>query len=100
MTTMKLPISFNRDSYAVDTIEEGTDEYYVSVLAYTMRIEPGELPISTSYGVSDPTFETSTPTKLVYSAARFVPEISIKSVQTSRSDQGVLGLSVTFERQE
>jgi len=100
MTTMRLPIQFNSDSYSIDTIADGTDEYYISILSFTMRIEQGELPLSTSYGVSDPTFQETSPISVVNSASRFVPEIRILDTKVTRNDSGLVGVSVQFERQD
>lgn len=90
-----MPISFNAD-YSMKTVEEGTDEYYALLLADALRIEPEELPISTSFGVLDPTFGFQTPLKAVQNAARHVPEILVEDVSSTIDQDGLIKLGIKF----
>lgn len=99
MNTIRLPIQFSVD-YSIETITEGTDEYYATLLSDALRIEPGELPISTSFGVLDPSFGYQTPLKAVQNAVRHIPEISVNSVSSKLVEDGSLGVSVNFTIKE
>ncbi len=95
MNTIKLPISFNPDK-TMKTLEEATEDYYAVLLADALQIEPEELPLSTSYGVLDPTFGSETPLKTVKNAARHIPEISIDDVSSTLAEDGKIALSIKF----
>jgi len=93
-----MPIRFTNEAGRgqIATIEDGSDEYYATLLGNCLRIEPSELPISTFFGTLDPSFATSTPLRTVQNAARFVPEISITDVTSKTENDGSLGLNITF----
>ena len=95
MNTMRLPIRFGLD-YRVLTITDGSDEYYATLLADSLRIEPGELPISTAFGTFDPSFEHQTPKTAVQNACRYIPEISIQDVSSKLDNAGAIGVMVNF----
>jgi len=99
MTTLRLPIRFNGD-YTMQVIEAGSEEYYATLIANTLRIEPEELPISTSFGILDPSFGTETPLKTVTNAARFIPEITIEKVSSKLGDDGKVELDINFSIKE
>ena len=99
MNTLRLPIRFSA-SYAMESVVDGTEEFYATVLADSLRIEPGELPISTSFGVLDPSFEYQTPLKAVQSAARHIPEISIREVSSTLDNTGSVQVKVDFTIKE
>jgi hypothetical protein len=99
MNTIRLPIRFKIDS-TMETITEGTDEYYATLLANSMRIEPGELPISTAFGTLDPSFEYQTPKLAVQNAARHIPEIAINDVSSKLEGGGSIGVMVNFTIKE
>lgn len=84
----------------MENVIEGSDEYYATLLADSLRIEPGELPISTSFGILDPSFGFQTPLKAVQNASRNIPEISVTAVSSKLVEDGSLGLSVTFTVKE
>ena len=95
MNTIKLPMSFNAD-YSMAVVEDGSDEYYALLLADALKIEPEELPISTFYGVLDPTFGFQTPLKAVQNAARHIPEILIEDVSSTLDEDGQIKLGIKF----
>ena len=92
-----MPIRFKPD-YSIETIETGTDEYYATLLANALRIEPNELPISTFFGTVDPAFGNDTPQKIVENIGRYIPEISIEAVSSTLDNSGKLSLAVQFSR--
>lgn len=93
---IKQPITFNSDG-TMRTIQEGTDEYYAALFSNTLRIEAGELPISTFYGITDPAFERDA-TALNYArqAAQFVPEISITEANYQVNDDESVNMGIKF----
>lgn len=95
MNTLRLPIKFAIDS-TMETITEGTDEYYATLLANSLRIEPGELPISTAFGVLDPSFGYQTPLNAVQNASRHIPEILVNDVSSKMEEDGTIGVMVNF----
>lgn len=95
MNTLRLPLRFKTD-YSMETIIEGSDEFYATLLADSLRIEPGELPISTSFGTLDPSFEYQTPKAAVQNAARHIPEISITDVSSKLDNSGAVSVAVNF----
>ena len=99
MNTIKVPIRFKSNSYSMVTIEDGTDEFYATILSNALKIEPRELPLSTSFGVADPSFGTSQE-QSVYIAAKFVPEITVTSVSSKLDESGANSLAITFERKD
>ena len=99
MNTIKVPIRFKPNSYGMVTVEDGSDEFYATILSNAMRIEPRQLPLSTSFGVTDPSFGR-TSEQSVYSAAKFVPEITITSVSSKLDESGANTLAITFERKD
>lgn len=99
MNTLRLPIKFSIDS-TMETISEGTDEFYATLLANSLRIEPGELPISTAFGVFDPSFGYQTPLNAVQNAARHIPEILVNDVSSKMEEDGTIGVMVNFTIKE
>lgn len=59
-----------------------------------MLTEPGEHPITPDFGVYDPSFIPVEPENFILNAARFVPEVEIRDVNPSFSQDG--GVSVEF----
>ena len=92
---LRIPIKFNRD-YSMSTIEEGTDEYYGTLIANALRIEPEELPLSTFFGTIDPSFGTDSPLKIVQNIARYIPEILIEDVSSTMGKDGKVDIAVQF----
>lgn len=94
MDTIALPISFRFGAF--EKYEDGSDEYYAHILALTMQIEPGELPITSSYGCYSPLFDNSAIANLAVTAAQFIPEIDIIDVQGTDSGYGDIQVDVSF----
>jgi hypothetical protein len=94
MDTLSFPIRFVNGS--VEKIEEGTDSYYGQLLALTIHIKPGELPLTPYYGVEDPAFNDEIKVSLASQASYFIPEIDIDEVQIVEEDSGRSNLKVSF----
>ena len=98
MNTIRLPIRFRKDSLEMETILENTDEYYANLIGLTVQIVPGALPISTFYGVEDPTFETSGIAKIGLSVGNLIPEIRIITSDAVVDNNGQTNLAIKFDR--
>ena len=99
MNTLRLPINFSVDN-RIETITEGSVEYYSTLLANTLRIEPRELPINTSFGVLDPAFDYQKPIDAIRNACRYIPEILIIDVSSKLDDTGSIDTMVNFTIKE
>lgn len=98
MNTIRMPIRFSKQTSAMETVDENSDEYYATLIANAIRIESKELPISTYFGVNDPVFDERQTNRTISEAARYIPEITIKRVTTNIKDDGTREISVSFER--
>lgn len=98
MNTLKLPISFNFDG-SMETIAEGSDAYYATILANAIQTEKGEYPISTLYGIDDPVFSGKSINRLFEEVSAYVPEINVENVSIKRAtDDGDVDVSIRFNR--
>lgn len=98
MNTIRMPIRFSKQTFAMETIDENSDEYYATLVANAIQIESKELPISTYFGVTDPVFDERQTNRTISDASRYIPEITIKKVTTNLNDDGTRNISVSFER--
>ena len=98
MNTIRLPIRFKKDNFEMETILENTDEYYANLIGLTVQIVPGALPISTYYGVEDPTFENNTTTKTGLAVGNLIPEIRILLTEAVTDNNGTTNLALKFDR--
>lgn len=98
MNTIRMPIRFSKQTSAMETIDDNSDEYYATLIANAIQIESKELPISTYFGVNDPVFDERQTNRTISEAARYIPEITIKRVTTNIKDDGTREISVSFER--
>lgn len=92
MDTLRLPIAFERGKAA--TLAEGTRPYYSQIVAVACRIERGELPLETTYGVKDPTFSKLRESEIRYTIGQFWQEIQLtliaKDKPTNNGEQRIL----------
>ena len=98
MNTIKLPIRFKSDTSEMETFTENTDEYFSNLIGLTIQIAPASLPISTFYGVDDPTFENSSVAKVGGQIAALIPDVDILEVSSTPSNNGVNTLAIKFSR--
>jgi hypothetical protein len=98
MNTIRLPIRFKKDNLEMETILENTDEYYANLIGLTVQIVPGALPISTFYGVEDPTFETGGIAKVGLSVGNLIPEIRVTTSDAVIDNSGKTNLAIKFDR--
>ena len=96
MDTIRFPIQFYNGS--IRKLTDFTDDYYAQLLALSIQIIPGELPLTPTYGVEDPTFKIALTRDLAFTAGAFIPEITIDSVQISQTESGVVEIGLGFRQ--
>ena len=94
MDTFKFPIRFRQGE--IEKWREGTDEYYSHLLALSLQIMPGELPINPQFGVEDPTFNESLTRDLAFTAGAFIPEIIVSTASIAPGPDGQLRINIDF----
>lgn len=98
MNTLRLPISFNFDG-SMQSIVDGSDEYYATILGNSIQIQKGELALSRLYGIDDPVFSGKSLQRLMSEVAAYIPEISVSETSISRaSENGDVDVSIRFSR--
>lgn len=96
MDTFKFPIRFrNRE---IEKIVDNTDDYYAHLLALSMQVIPGELPLNPDFGIEDPTFDDSLTRDLAFTAGAFIPEIIIDSAEIALNEDGQVKVNIAFSR--
>jgi len=98
MNTIRLPIRFRKDSLEMEKILENTDQYYANLIGLAVQIVPGALPISTFYGVEDPTFDTGGIAKITSLVGNLIPDIRIVSSDVVVDDSGKNNVAIKFNR--
>jgi hypothetical protein len=96
MDSLKVPFRFKNGE--IEKVLDNTDEYYAQLLALTVQILPGELPLTPEYGVPDPAFSEEAKQQLAFVAGAFVPEIILESVSIEDSADGKSRISIGFAR--
>jgi hypothetical protein len=96
MDTFRFPIQFHNGS--VNKLRDFSDDYYAQLLALSIQIIPGELPLTPTYGVEDPTFQFTLTRDLAFTAGAFIPEIVIDSVQISETESGIVEVGLGFRQ--
>lgn len=98
MNTVRLPIMFNFDG-TMQTIIDGSDEYYATILGNAIQIEKGELALSQLYGIADPVFSGKSLQRLVREVASYVPEVTVTNVSVQRADaEGNVDVKIQFRK--
>jgi len=98
MDTIAIPVRFEGGSIRTHT--ENTDAYYAHLLSFAIQTEPGELLLNPTFGTLDPTFDDDLRFQVSLTAAQFVPEVSVTSVETRADSGGQAAIQVNFERNE
>lgn len=96
MDAFRFPIQFYNGS--VKKLTDTTDDYYAQILALSIQVIPGELPLTPTYGVEDPTFQLALTRDLAFTAGAFIPEIMIDNVQISETESGVVEIGLGFRQ--
>ena len=94
MDTLRFPIQFINGS--VKKLTDLSDEYYAQLLALSIQILPGELPLAPTYGIEDPTFQAVLTRDLAFTAGAFIPEIIIDRVQIEQNETGQVEVGLSF----
>lgn len=96
MDTLRFPIQFYNGS--VKKLTDSSDEYYAQLLALSIQIIPGELPLTPAFGIEDPTFQSELTRDLAFTAGAFIPEIIIDSIQISQTELGLVEIGLGFKQ--
>lgn len=94
MDSFKFPIEFlNGD---VKKLDDAGDDYFAQLLALSIQIIPGELPLTPTYGIEDPTFENALTRDLAFTAGAFIPEIFIEQAKIRQNENGEIQVVLSF----
>lgn len=96
MDTLKFPIRFRQGE--VEKLTEGNDDFYAQLLALSLQIVPGELPLTPQFGVEDPTFSPALTRDLAFTAGAFIPEIIVDTAQIVTDETGVSRVNLSFRQ--
>lgn len=96
MDTFKFPMRFLNGQ--VEKFVDGSNDYYAHLLAMSMQILPGELPLNPDFGVEDPTFEDSLTRDLAFTAGAFIPEIIVDSAELELQQNGLTRVNIAFSQ--
>lgn len=94
MDTLKFPIEFFAGE--VKTLADSSDDYFAQLLALSIQIIPGELPLTPTYGIEDPTFQTALTRDLAFTAGAFIPEIFIEQANIRQNENGEVQIVLSF----
>ena len=86
MDTLRFPLKFDTNKQLIK-LTENTDPYIKQIISFCILTEPFSLPLSPDFGVSDPSFATVSPERLMLAANKFVPEVTIVAVDSNLNDQ-------------
>ena len=78
MDTLRLPLSFVSGAAVVNI--DASKEFYEQILSIVIQTEPGELAITKSFGIPDPSFSNLARINPFEGIQQFIPEIEIKDV--------------------
>lgn len=81
----------------VATLTQGSYEYYRQMLTLSILTELGEHPITPDFGIFDPTFIPVEPNDFILTAARFMPEIEILSINVNNTSSGSIDVDFSFK---
>lgn len=96
MDTFKFPMRFLNGQ--VEKFVDGTDDFYAHLLAISMQVLPGELPLNPDFGVEDPTFDDSLTRDLAFTAGAFIPEIIVDSAEVELQEDGQVRVNIAFSQ--
>ena len=94
MDCLKFPIKFTAGS--INTLQQGSVEYYRQVLTLSILTENGEHPITPDFGIFDPSFTSMEPIDFVINAARFIPEVEILNFNPTQTNDGSFNIEFDF----
>lgn len=96
MDTLKFPIEFLNGE--VKKLTDSGDEYFAQLLALSIQIVPGELPLTPTYGIEDPTFDSSLTRDLAFTAGAFIPEIFVEQANVRQNENGEVQVVLSFAK--
>ena len=95
MDSLRFPLRFEKNG-EISKLADGGDEFFAQILALTAQIQPGELPLTPKFGVTDPTFDQSLTRQLSLNAAAQIPEVFIRTSQVRVSENGETEIDIQF----
>ena len=95
MDSLRFPVRFTSNGEA-QKLTEGSDEFFAQLLALTAQIQPGELPLQPTYGVTDPTFQETLTKQLSLNAAAQIPEVFVRTSNVVISESGETQIDIQF----
>lgn len=97
MDTLKYPLSFSRGRAV--TVAENSTAYQSQAVAIILRTQIGEMPLESTFGITDPSFNVFLKSEFLRCVNTFWPEIRIRSAEldTRPSGSGTAKLNVTLE---
>ena len=96
MDTLKFPVRFRGGG--VEKYQQGTDDYCAHLLALSIQINPGELPLNPQYGVEDATFSESLTRDLAFTAGAFIPEIIVEVAEITLDESGQTKVNISVRQ--
>jgi len=100
MQTLVFPLTFGSNGRAA-VYDSSQRVFFDQVIALTVRIEPGELPLDPGFGTVDPTFDTGEPNGLRSSLAQYWPQIRVSAIERfDISDSGNVSIFVDYTTED
>lgn len=96
MDTFKFPIRFRNKE--IEKFTDGTDDFYAHLLAMSIQVLPGELPLNPDFGVEDATFDETLTRDLAFTAGAFIPEIIVDSAELALEENGKVRVNLAFSQ--
>lgn len=98
MDILKFPFSFSTKR-EFSKLKEGTDDYIRQMISVCILTEPFILPLTPDFGVADPTFSTLSPATLMLNVSKYIPEVSLISVDSSLNEEaGTVSVKFLYNR--
>jgi len=98
MDALKFPFEFSRKR-EFSKLREGTDDYIRQMISVCILTEPFILPLTPDFGVADPTFTTLSPATLMLNVSKYIPEVSLVSVDSNLNEEtGTVNVKFVYNR--
>jgi len=98
MDTLKFPLTFT-NGREFQKLRQGTDDYIRQMISVCLLTEPFVLPLTPDFGTADPSFLTVNPSSLMINVNKFIPEVTIVSVDTKLNEEaGLVNVKFIYNR--
>lgn len=85
------------DNGRVAVTVDGSDQCFAEELAVLCLTRPGERELVPQFGLTDPTFGSFDQTELVGKVRLFIPDVTVKNVQSSYPQNGEQRLVIEYD---